>query len=97
MKMEAFHERLLSLEKRVAILESEMNGGMDTQEAVYADLSAKYGQNVDKSKAARIIGVTRATVYAMLKDGRLDSTCYGKRVSIKSIARYLAAWKLESI
>lgn len=89
MKMEAFHERLSSLEKRVALLESgvDING----PDALYTELSAKYGQHVNKSCAAEIIGVTRATVYAMLADGRLESVCYGKRVSVQSIALYLSS------
>ena len=93
MTMEAFHERLFSLEKRVALLESGTD--INSPDARYNELSAKYGQHVTKSCAAEIIGVTRATVYAMLKDGRLEGVCYGKRVSIQSIARYLSVWKGE--
>ena len=89
MTMEAFHERLSSLEKRVALLESGTD--INSTEARYTELSAKYGHHVTKSCASRIIGVTRCTVYNMLKDGRLESVCYGKRVSVRSIARYLSA------
>ena len=48
---------------------------------------AKYGESVDKSLAARIMGVTRSTVYAMIADGRVESAGAGKRVSVRSIAR----------
>ena len=89
MTMEAFHERLFSLEKRVALLESGTD--INSPDARYNELSAKYGQHVNKSCAAEIIGVTRATVYAMLADGRLEGVCYGKRVSIQSIALYLSS------
>ena len=51
-------------------------------------LVAKYGESVDKSLAARIMGVTRSTVYAMIADGRVESAGAGKRVSVRSIARY---------
>lgn len=97
MTMEAFHERLSSLEKRVALLESYkyINSPDARYEARYTELSTKYGQHVNKSCAAKIIGVTRATVYAMLKDGRLEGVCYGKHVSIQSIARYLSAGRGE--
>ena len=53
-------------------------------------LVAKYGESVDKSLAARIMGVTRSTVYAMIADGRVESAGAGKRVSVRSIARYLS-------
>ena len=47
-------------------------------------------ESVDKSLAARIMGVTRSTVYAMLADGRVEAAGGGKRVNVRSIARYLA-------
>ena len=53
-------------------------------------LVAQYGESVDKSLAARIMGVTRSTVYAMLADGRVEAAGGGKRVNVRSIARYLA-------
>ena len=56
-------------------------------------LVALYGSNVDKSTAAKILGVTRATVYAMLADGRIEGACSGRRVSVRSIAHYMAAPK----
>ena len=49
----------------------------------------KYGEFVDKTDAAKIIGVTRMTVYAMLEDGRLKPGYRGKRVSVRSIADYM--------
>lgn len=37
--------------------------------------------------------MTRATVYAMLADGRIEGACSGRRVSVRSIAHYMAAPK----
>lgn len=49
----------------------------------------KYGDYVDKSVAASILGVTRATIYAMIDDHRLQTGYRGKRVSVASIAAYI--------
>ena len=49
----------------------------------------RYGEYVDKTVASRILGVTRVTVYAMLADGRILGGCEGRRVDVRSIARYL--------
>ena len=54
------------------------------------------GEYVDKTVAARILGVTRATVYAMLADGRIDGACAGRRVDVRSIARYMIRPDAES-
>ena len=54
---------------------------------------AQYGEYVDKTATARILGVTRATVYAMLADGRIEGACSGRRVAVRSIARYMATPK----
>lgn len=48
----------------------------------------RYGEFVDKTVAARILGVTRATVYKMIADGRIEAACGGERVDVRSIARY---------
>lgn len=47
-----------------------------------------YGEAVSKSKAARIMGVSRATVYNMIEDGRL--AVYGNgTVSVRSLWYYV--------
>lgn len=43
-----------------------------------------YGQCVSKTKAARIIDVSRSTIYNMIADGRLDEWKNGK-VSVQSL------------
>ncbi len=83
----------MDLEKRVRLLEerahrvlwSEPHAGMSRAD----EMAARYGEYVDKTTAAGILGVTRATVYAMLSDGRISGGCGGRRVSVRSIAEYM--------
>ena len=86
-------ERIKDLERRVKALEEHIHtklwGSIFLAEEKEAELVARYGEFVDKTVAARILGVTRATVYAMLADGRVEGACEGKRVSVRSIARYI--------
>lgn len=90
-------EHLANLEQRVRALEMLVQGGellrSETLERKEKELVDKYGEHVDKSTAARILGVTRATVYAMLKDGRIEGACEGKRVDVRSIARFICSNK----
>lgn len=93
--------RMEDLERRVAALEQSRRdslwGNADAVAGCKEQLIARYGEHVDKTLAARIIGVTRATIYAMLADGRIKGSCGGKRVSVKSIAAYLCAQKQEEL
>lgn len=90
-----FEARLESLEMRVNALEKERTNSELQQladaEALVAQLTARYGEYVDKTVAAKILGRTRATVYAMLNDGRIRAAFGGSRVSVRSIAAYMAA------
>lgn len=52
-------------------------------------LVRRHGEVVNKAVAARMLGVTRCTIYAMIKDGRIDASCDGKAVNVRSIARYM--------
>ena len=81
-------QRVLTLEKFAQIGELFRDESLMRTEKELVDMHGKY---VDKSTAARIIGVTRATVYAMLADGRIEGACSGRRVDVRSIARYLCA------
>ena len=87
-------ERIKDLEQRVKVLEdrdrTSLWGNVVEVYSKENDLVLTHGEVVDKSVAARILGVTRATVYAMLADGRIESACEGARVSVRSIARYIA-------
>lgn len=64
----------------------DVDAAYDSQYEKYVH---KYGEYVDKSTAADILQVTRATVYAMLADGRLLAGHQGKRVSMHSIVNYM--------
>ena len=81
-------QRVLTLEKFAQIGELFRDDSLAHEEKELIDVHGKY---VDKTTAARILGVTRATVYAMLKDGRIKGACSGRRVDVRSIARYMAS------
>ena len=87
-RMDKLEQRVLTLEKLAQIGELLRDDSLARTEKELVDMHGKY---VDKSTAARILGVTRATVYAMLKDGRIKSACEGKRVDVRSIAQHLCA------
>lgn len=53
-------------------------------------LAGRFPEYMDKTRAAQVLGVTRATVYAMLNDGRLEQNCMGK-VLTKSVSDLLQA------
>ena len=81
-------QRVMALEKNAQIGELFRDESLMRTEKELIDVHGKY---VDKTTAARILGVTRATVYAMLADGRIEGACSGRRVDVRSIARYLCA------
>lgn len=91
----ALSEEVENLRVRVRQLEGKesfrlFTGAITTREQKMID---RYGEFVDKTAAAQIIGVTRATVYAMLSDGRIEGACEGRKVSVRSIARYIESKK----
>ena len=86
--MDKLEQRVLTLEKLAQIGELFRDESLMRTEKELVDMHGKY---VDKSTAARILGVTRVTVYAMLADGRIEGACSGRRVDVRSIARYLCA------
>lgn len=51
----------------------------------------KHGTLMKKSDAAKVLNVTRATVYAMIKDGRICTNADGSKVSMASVYKYLYA------
>ena len=97
---ELMMKRMKDLERRILALEERTRRSLWTQEAALAskeeELLWRYGEYVDKTQTAKILGVTRATVYAMLADGRIEGACSGRRVSVRSIAHYMAAPKSRS-
>ena len=92
-RMDKLEQRVLALEKLAQIGELLRDDSLMRTEKELVD---SYGEHVDKSTAARILGVTRATVYAMLADGRIEGACEGKRVDVRSIARYMCAGKTKN-
>jgi len=90
-------KRMAELERRVLALEERTRRDLKWEEERLRrmrDLSGRYGEYVDKTVAAKILGVTRTTVYAMLADGRIEGACEGRRVSVNSIVQYLMRPKL---
>lgn len=55
----------------------------------------RYGEVCNKRTAGRILSRSASCINAMLKDGRLDEACAGTMVSVRSIARYISAPRLE--
>ena len=93
--MELSAARMADLEQRIAALENRTRrvlwSGMDSLSSREDDLVLRFGEYVDKTLAAKILGVTRATVYAMLADGRIAPACEGRRVDVRSIGRYMTS------
>lgn len=87
-------------EKLFFLTESQMKQMMDQfriilREELYGKSSSvEYlGDVCTKEEASKALRVTRTTIYAMISDGRLDTTSDGRRVTTSSIKRYLG--KLE--
>ena len=91
LESERTNERMAELERRMLMLEEQARQALSLMQSRSKEdeLVSRYGEYVDKTVAARILGVTRVTVYAMLADGRILGACAGRRVSVRSIARYL--------
>ena len=91
-------ERMVDLERRISALEERTRRALWNEHGACREneLTARYGEYVDKTVAARILGVTRATVYAMLADGRIAGACGGRRVDVRSIARYMTLPRSEA-
>lgn len=89
-RMDKLEQRVLALEKLAQIGELLRDDSLMRTENELVDM---YGKYVDKSTAAKILGVCRATVYTMLKDGRIEGACEGKRVDVCSIARFICSNK----
>ena len=49
-----------------------------------------HGEVCTKAYAARLLNCAPATIGQMIQDGRLDPACEGKRVDVRSIARFIA-------
>lgn len=86
MRMDYLEKRMLALEDRTRRFVWSREEERTRREKELVD---SYGEHVDKTTAAQILGVTRATVYKMIEDGRINAVYGGKRVDVRSIARYM--------
>lgn len=50
-----------------------------------------HGEVCGKREAGKILGCSASRINSMIADGRLDAACEGKKVDVRSIARYIAA------
>ena len=55
----------------------------------YEDMVRLYGEVCRQMVAAKILDVSRATIYRMCLDGRLRTACEGTRVDVRSICDYI--------
>lgn len=58
--------------------------------------TSEFGETCNKKDAAKLLGVTRCTVYNMIKDGRIRATSDGRRVVTESIDEYKNKIEKES-
>lgn len=56
---------------------------------------SEIGETCNKNDAAKLLGVTRCTVYNMIKDGRIRAASDGRRVVTESIDEYKNKVKKE--
>lgn len=54
-------------------------------------LIAKYGECCTRVQAGNILDKDPGTISTMIRDGRLEAVCEGKKVCMHSIARYMEA------
>jgi len=54
-----------------------------------SDMVERYGEACTFAQACEALNVSRTTVYRMAADGRIRTACEGKRIDVRSIAKYL--------
>lgn len=81
--------RLYDLERRVKALEDKMHSKL------WPKIQYERGAGISKSEAARMLGVTRSTVYNMVKDGRIKYTQDGRRIDVDSVKAYMGRYGLH--
>lgn len=90
-RVKLLEERLAVAEKRIELDEKELiaiRKGVKMERESLNFIVSRYAWTLDKKTAAGILGVTRATVYAMIRDGRLSELPDG-RISASSVADYM--------
>jgi hypothetical protein len=68
-----------------------MTATLETTESLYVK---SYGEVCSKAQAARILSVDTRTINRMIADGRLKDACIGRKVSVRSIARFVCEPKV---
>ncbi len=81
--------RLYDLEQRVKALENTMHSRL------WPRIRYEQGKGVSKSEAARMLGVSRSTIYNMAKDGRLKYMPDGGRIDADSVKAYMGRYGIR--
>ena len=56
-----------------------------------AAMVERYGEACTITQACQAMNVSRTTLYRMVQEGRIKMGCNGKRVDVRSMARYMEA------
>ena len=88
LQYEAMRMRMEALEARIAVLEQKL-AGKAARDAILDALRVEHGDEMTKQTASEVLGVSRCTIYNMIKDGRLDVNRRG-RIVTESLTRYMA-------
>ena len=88
LQYEAMRMRMEAMEARMAVLEQKL-AGKAARDAILDALRVEHGDEMTKQTASEVLGVSRCTIYNMVKDGRLDVNRRG-RIVTESLTRYMA-------
>ena len=80
-------QELRALEARMDMLEGQMRQMKRNKTA--ESLVERHGYLLTKHEAGKLLGVCRQTIYAMIRDGRLEESVDG-RVLTESMAKYVS-------
>lgn len=88
LQYEAMRLRMEAMEARMAVLEQKL-AGKAARDAILDALRVEHGEEMTKQTASEVLGVTRCTVYNMIRDGRLLENERG-RIVTESLTQYMA-------
>lgn len=88
LQYEAMRLRMEAMEARMAVLEQKL-AGKAARDAILDALRVEHGEEMTKQTASEVLGVTRRTVYNMIRDGRLLENECG-RIVTDSVTEYMA-------
>lgn len=83
-------ERVAYLERQVVLLNNRLFE-LGSRPVIQGEEEyiRKHLEFCDKTYAAKLLGVTRATVYSMIANGRISTGYEGRKISVRSIYRYI--------